>query len=64
MTRARISVLLVLVALLAWTARTTTTDTVLVAKGATWKYYDKGALPGAGWNTLAFDDALWASGPA
>ena len=64
MIRARLGFVVLLAALLAWTAPTTTTDTVLVAKGAIWKYYDQGSLPGASWNTLAFNDAAWASGPA
>lgn len=64
MTRARIGLLLLLASVLAWTARTTTTDTVLVAKGSTWKYHNQGVLPDANWNSLAYDDSGWTSGPA
>ena len=64
MNRTRLALLLLCGALLFWTDRVTTTDTVLVAKGATWKYFDKGSLPAANWNTAAFADTAWASGPA
>jgi len=60
----RLVLLLVFIALLAWTAGPTTTDTVLVSKGAMWRFYDKGTLPAAGWTALAFDDSTWASGAA
>jgi hypothetical protein len=64
MNRTRLALLLLCGALLLWTDRVTTTDTVLVSKGATWKYFDKGSLPAANWNTAAFADTAWASGPA
>ena len=64
MTRIRLVLLLLCGALLFWADRVTTTDTVLVAKGATWKYFDKGSLPAANWQTSAYDDTSWASGPA
>ena len=37
---------------------------VLVAQGATWKYKDDGSNQGTAWSASAFDDTLWASGPA
>jgi hypothetical protein len=64
MNRARLGLLMLLAVMLAWTARTTTTDTILLAKGSVWRYYDRGTVPGAGWNTLAFDDSAWTPGPA
>ncbi|HUR32929.1 MAG TPA: metallophosphoesterase family protein [Vicinamibacterales bacterium] len=64
MTRIRFGFLLLLVAVLGWTAQPTTTDTTFVTKGAVWKYFDLGASPGSGWNTLAFNDAAWPSGAA
>lgn len=36
----------------------------IVAEGSDWKYYDKGQYAGDGWNTAAYDDSSWASGPA
>lgn len=35
-----------------------------VPAGAVWKYYDLGGDLPANWNTPAFNDAAWASGPA
>jgi pentose-5-phosphate-3-epimerase len=32
--------------------------------GDTWKYWDSGVDPGAGWNLASFDDAGWSSGAA
>ena len=37
---------------------------VLVANGATWKYFDKGASPGPGWTKPGFDDGAWGEGAA
>ncbi len=37
---------------------------VLVAAESTWKYFDKGRTPGAGWTTLDFDDGAWSEGKA
>jgi hypothetical protein len=54
----------VFAALLLATARTSTTDTTLVAKGAAWKYLDDGSNQGTAWRATAFNDAAWASGPA
>ncbi|MEO5696183.1 MAG: fibronectin type III domain-containing protein, partial [Burkholderiaceae bacterium] len=64
MNRTRLALLLLCGALLFWTDRVTTTDAVLVAKGATWKYFDKGSLPAVDWNTAAYADTAWASGSA
>jgi hypothetical protein len=36
----------------------------LIPKGAEWKFWDKGSLPGTNWTASAFDDAAWAKGPA
>lgn len=37
---------------------------VLVPRGATWSYLDDGSDQGTAWIAPAFDDSLWASGPA
>ncbi len=37
---------------------------VIVASGATWKYFDKGALPAADWTQPNYDDSAWAEGAA
>lgn len=39
-------------------------DTTLVPTGAIWKYLDNGSNQGTAWQAPAFDDGLWASGPA
>lgn len=36
--------------------------TVVLSNGASWKYFEGGADPGVGWETLAFNDAAWSSG--
>ncbi len=36
----------------------------LVPRGATWRYLDDGSDQGSAWSAPAFDDSLWASGPA
>lgn len=36
----------------------------LITSGDTWKYFDQGTSPGAGWVQAGFDDASWAQGPA
>ena len=36
----------------------------LISTGAVWKYLDNGSDPGAAWTGLAFNDSVWASGPA
>lgn len=40
------------------------TDTTLIPAGATWKYFANGLNQGTAWRASAFDDSLWASGPA
>ncbi|HEY8938406.1 MAG TPA: CotH kinase family protein [Cyclobacteriaceae bacterium] len=35
-----------------------------ITKGDTWKYFDQGMSPGSDWNTSAFNDNTWSSGPA
>jgi hypothetical protein len=39
-------------------------DRVLIKAGSTWRFLDKGALPGAAWLSDAFDDRSWSAGPA
>ena len=41
-----------------------TTNITLVATGSVWKYRDTGENLGAAWTDPAFDDTLWAQGPA
>lgn len=36
----------------------------LVPQGADWKYLDTGIVPAANWQTAAFNDAAWLTGPA
>jgi len=36
----------------------------LIAPGAVWSYLDDGSDQGTAWTAIAFDDSLWASGPA
>lgn len=38
--------------------------TVLVPRGATWRYRDGGADPGLAWAQSAYDDSAWPQGPA
>jgi hypothetical protein len=47
-----------------WRIRKTESEFVsLIQSGATWRYFDQGSMP-AGWNTTAFNDALWSQGAA
>ncbi len=39
-------------------------DVTLLAAGSTWKYWDQGTNPGAGWQAAGFDDAAWPVGAA
>ncbi len=39
-------------------------ETVLLGRGSTWRYYDLGVAPDAGWVTGGFDDSAWKSGRA
>ena len=39
-------------------------QTVLVNKGANWKYLDDGSNQGAAWKEVGFDDSGWSSGNA
>jgi hypothetical protein len=41
-----------------------TTDPILVAPAATWKYWDLGTDPGPTWPLPGHDDSAWLSGPA
>ena len=43
---------------------TTSTENLLTAGAAGWRYHDTGVSPGATWTAAGFDDSLWASGPA
>lgn len=36
----------------------------LIARGAVWKYYDKGVDLGTDWRNPAYNDTVWSSGPA
>jgi len=36
----------------------------LSARGETWRYFDGGVLPAAGWADTRFDDSTWSSGQA
>jgi chitodextrinase len=38
--------------------------TTLVSEGAVWRYLDDGSDQGTQWQSLAFDDSGWESGPA
>ena len=38
--------------------------TVLIPKGAVWKYLDDGSDQGTEWKEAGFDDSAWKSGPA
>jgi hypothetical protein len=46
------------------TVTVTSGDTVLVAKGATWKYLDTGVDQGTAWRAVSFADTTWSSGAA
>jgi acid phosphatase type 7 len=46
------------------TVTVTAGDTVLVAKGTTWKYLDTGVDQGTAWRAVAFVDTTWKSGAA
>ena len=37
-------------------------DVPLLPAGSTWKYWDQGVNPGAGWQAAGFDDSLWPTG--
>ena len=39
-------------------------ETVLVPRGAAWRYLDNGSNQGTAWRGVGFDDASWAPGPA
>jgi hypothetical protein len=39
-------------------------ETVLLARGAGWRYLDDGIDPGADWTAVDFDDTAWDQGPA
>ena len=41
-----------------------TNSTMLIARGATWKYYDTVTNAVAGWMTTNFNDSAWAGGPS
>lgn len=43
---------------------TTTTQTLLAAGAADWRYLDTGVAPAADWTTVAFDDSAWGTGAA
>lgn len=39
-------------------------QTLLVAAGSNWKYYDQGNIGNQAWNTIAYDDSGWSQGNA
>jgi len=39
-------------------------ETVLVPAGGSWRYLDDGSDQGTAWRLPAYDDSLWATGPA
>lgn len=41
----------------------TAVETSLISTGSVWRYFDLGTDPGPGWQTLAFDDSAWLTGP-
>lgn len=41
-----------------------TQQTTLIGAGSTWKYRDASTAPPTDWNTTAFNDQSWTSGPA
>jgi hypothetical protein len=43
---------------------TPATNVLLVSTGAVWRYLDTGENAGAGWRSIAFNDAGWLAGPA
>ena len=45
------------------TTGSTSTTMRVIAVGDTWKYFKGTSAPPAGWNTIAFSDASWLSGP-
>jgi hypothetical protein len=42
----------------------TASDTTFFGVNATWKYFDKGTVPGSNWMAAGFNDTAWASGSA
>jgi hypothetical protein len=38
--------------------------TQAIPSGAAWKYFDQGSLPATNWNSSAYSDNTWSSGPA
>ncbi|MFZ9854665.1 MAG: lamin tail domain-containing protein [Limisphaerales bacterium] len=40
------------------------TTTVVLPAGSTWRFLDDGAVPDPGWTFAAFDDSAWREGPA
>jgi len=45
-------------------APVTITEVALTASGSVWSYLDDGSDQGTAWQSLAFDDSGWATGPA
>ncbi len=39
------------------------TATAAIARGSTWRYWDRGGLGTTSWRARTFDDSTWASGP-
>jgi len=46
-----------------WEIQDSQNDT-LIPMNSVWKYWDKNGIPAANWNTSAYNDASWQSGPA
>ncbi len=61
-----LALLLLPAALLLVTAIPATEAAILIdiPEGAVWKYFKGTAEPPADWNSVAFDDSVWASGPS
>ena len=60
----RLALVTCLVAAFAWNVPLSSTDTVLVAKGASWKYHDLGSNLGTSWRGTTFKDGAWPAGSA
>jgi hypothetical protein len=52
------------IAVLLLAAAVTAQNTTLVARGATWKYYDAGSISVTTWSQTSFGDGTWKSAPA
>ena len=60
----RLTLAALLIALVAWSSRTSIGDTPLVSRGSVWRYLDTGAAPASTWRTIGFNDSAWKVGAA